>query len=165
MALIVETGQGLAAANALASLEYCTAYHALRGHAAWAAAGAADQEAAVVRASSYLCRHFRWRGQRAVSGQALAWPRRGVVDAEGREVTADQVPAAVAEACAEAALRELTASLSPDLGRGGLIRRERVAEIEVEYEPGAPGGIRVAVLEELLAPLTLSPGMLWAERG
>ncbi|MBF0374875.1 MAG: hypothetical protein HQL39_15825, partial [Alphaproteobacteria bacterium] len=64
MSLIVEDGSGLSDANAYVSLAYADGYHALRGNAAWAAAGQPARESALVRATDHLDRAFRWRGER-----------------------------------------------------------------------------------------------------
>ena len=107
MPLTVEDGTGLAEADALASLAYVDGYHVAFGNSGWSGDDSA-KEAAIRRASAYLSHSFRWKGYR-LNGrtQALAWPRTGVVDADGYDVPSDEVPDEVQQATAEVALREL----------------------------------------------------------
>jgi hypothetical protein len=156
MSLIVEDGSGLGTANSLARLDEADAYHAERGQTDWAGADESAREAALIRGSAFLCRHYSWRGYRLSPGQALCWPRMGVLDDEGWPVAADIVPPAVRRAACEAALRELSASLDPDLPRGGRIAKEKVDALEVAYSSAAPAGSVYPVINGLVAGLIRS---------
>lgn len=107
MALIVEDGTGMATAQSYVSAAVATAYHALRGNAAWALATEANQEAALVRACAALdgYGYNNWRGVRLSAAQALDWPRSGAWDKDGYPLTG--VPATLATSACEAALVEL----------------------------------------------------------
>lgn len=150
MTITVEDGTGLDDAETYISVADANTYHAARGNTTWAALSEADKEAALRRAADYLSGAYggRWKGSRATSGQALDWPRVGAV-ANGYDVSSSVVPAAVARACAELALRAASAALSPDLERG--IKRERVDVIETEYDTTSPQHTRYRAVDQLLA--------------
>ncbi len=146
MAFVVEDGSAKSDANALVSVEECTSYHQQRGNSAWVGTQA-EMEAAIVKASDHLCRTYAWRGRRVRAGQGLCWPRLAadgvspLRDGEGFALAADRVPRPVRQACCELALESLAGrELGRARERGGLVRREKVDLVEVEYGPGAPAG-------------------------
>ncbi|HWS73670.1 MAG TPA: DnaT-like ssDNA-binding protein [Quisquiliibacterium sp.] len=150
MTIIVETGAALTDAESYITVADADTYHAARGNTAWASLSTGSKEAALRKATDYMTGAYqgRWKGERATSAQALDWPRTGAV-ANGYEVASDAVPAAVARACAELALRASAADLSPDLERG--VRRERVDVIETEYDTTSPQATRYRAVDQLLA--------------
>lgn len=151
-ALVPETGAGLPDADSLASVEAADLYHADRGAAAWAALSA-DRKAQCLRlATDYMGQVYAaaWQGVRAVAGQALDWPREGVVAFETVEVLANIVPPAVANACALLALKASTAVLAPDLGQAK--KRVKVGPIETEYADYSPQSKRYLAVDRMLAP-------------
>ncbi len=108
MALTVEDGSGLSAANSYVSLEEALAYHADHGNAAWAAATTDEaRSAALVRGAAALDGMYggRWPGVRYSDLQGLDWPRSSAWDRDGYPLTG--VPAKVKAAACEAALIEL----------------------------------------------------------
>ncbi len=146
MAFVVEDGSAKSEANALVSVDECTSYHQERGNSAWSGTQA-EMEAAIVKASDHLCRAYPWRGRRVSAQQGLCWPRLAsdgvnpLLDGEGFALATDSVPSPVRQACCELALEAMTGrELGPVRERGGLVRREKVDLVEVEYEPGAPAG-------------------------
>lgn len=141
MTLTVETGAGLSSADALVSVDYATTYHAAIGNTAWASATTDAQEKAIRRATAYLDK-MPWSGLRTHGrDQALAWPRGGVIDAEGNGINNDEIPAELQQACAEVALQELSdpGSMTPTvtLASDQIAKREKIGEIEVEYSVGS----------------------------
>ena len=101
MPLIVEDGTLPAGANSFASVADADAYHAARLTAAWTDELAEVQkEAALIRASDWLNRKVMWNGRKASRSQRMAWPRSGVVTQDG-EISPDEIPAEVVEACCE----------------------------------------------------------------
>ncbi len=131
------------------------AYFAARGVRAWADAAGTARAAALLRATVYLDGAYRFAGRPADPGQALAWPRTGAADAEGRPV--EGVPARVAHACAELALAALSEDLAPPEPRGGQVLEERVGPLSVRYAPGAPAGRSFPYVDLLLRGL-VRPG-------
>lgn len=164
MTLIVETGAGLANAESYISTTDADSYHAARGNTAWADLGTEDKEAALRRASDYMTGAYRdrWKGYRATSAQALDWPRVGAV-VDGFDVPSDSVPAAVARACADLALRASAGELAPDLERG--IASQTVDVITVVYDTASPQATRYRAIDQLLAPYLAGAGALPVVRG
>ncbi len=152
MALIVETGSGRPDAESLCSVEQANAYHAAMGNAAWAAlASDAVREQLLRKATAYMRQAYgvRWQGMRAVAGQALDWPRGGVV-VDHIGIAADVVPADVANACAELALRAATKTLAPD--EKPMATRVKVGPIEREYSQGTSQAVRFRAVDDMVAP-------------
>jgi hypothetical protein len=140
MALIVEDGSIVAGANSYAALAGANAYHTARANAAWTGTDAA-KEAALIRATEFLDASYWWRGQIASEDQALRWPRSGVIDRDGREIAADDLPTQIQRATFELALIALSGALiGGDAGStstaGGAIKRVKAGSVEVEYQAG-----------------------------
>ncbi|NJB67501.1 hypothetical protein GGQ74_001141 [Desulfobaculum xiamenense] len=148
--LVVETGRVVAGANTFVTLAEANAYHEARGNAAWT--GTEDEKAvALVRAGQYL-NGLAWKGARTARANAMAWPRGGVMDAEGQEWAADEIPQAVRDAQCEAALREIEArgSLQPNLARGGQVKRKKTDVLETEYFESATPRDRFTAITDML---------------
>lgn len=108
MTLTVETGAGLSNADAYAAIATVDAYATARALTAWTGADTV-KEAAIREATVYLDTSYAWKGAIEEETQALAWPREGVTDREGREVTG--LPQRVVDACCELAVMKITAAL------------------------------------------------------
>ncbi len=121
MALIVEDGNGLATAESYVAVAAANTYHTNNGNAGWTGSDTLKEQA-LRRATRYLDGYYRarWKGFKRVYSQALEWPRYDVYDLSGYYVDPASIPAAVATATCEAALRELAVpgSLSPDVATG-----------------------------------------------
>lgn len=145
MAITVETGEGLSAADALVSVAYVDAYHTARGNTTWTGQTAAKEQA-IVRASAFLSNSYRWKGwpvkgrAHADGAQALAWPRAWVTDRYDYPVADDIVPEEVKQACAEIALREIVTpgTMTPDYTPHSRVKMERVGPLAVEYDMSRP---------------------------
>lgn len=154
MALTVEDGTGLADAESFISVADATSYHANRGNAAWAAlASDTVREQALRKATDYMEAAYRmkWAGKRVSVDQALSWPRYDVPMRDaGSYYDSDSVPAAVANACAELALRAASAELAPDVDR--LKKRVKVDVIETEYFEGGNPNTQYRAIDLMLEP-------------
>lgn len=151
MALIVETGAGLADAESYISVADATAYHAARGNSAWAAlASDTVREQLLRKATDYMEQRYgqAWKGQRVFSAQALSWPRVYVV-ANDFEVAGDIVPQAVKNACMELALKASSGELLSDVT--AVAKREKVGPIEVENFEGQSQNVRYQAVDGMLA--------------
>lgn len=139
MALIVEDGTGKPDADAFVSVEDCTAYCEAQGLTGWTSAAhspAADDEAAIRRATRWLSTTFAWKGVRLKGrGQALAFPRIDATDREGEAVPSDEVPVEIVSACCIAATyeRENPGALTPSVTMAERVKRERIDVIDTEY--------------------------------
>lgn len=155
--LIVEDGSIVADANSYVTYDYALAYHALRGNSAWAAGSELNQQYAIIRATQAVDSIYKgkWKGTPTEYGtQELEWPRQGV-EVNGVELDDDLIPASLKKAVCEAALRELAEanSMTPDLDRGGEIKRVKADTVEVEYMDGANSTTTFTAIDGLLADL------------
>ena len=155
--LIVEDGSIVADANSYIAYDYALAYHSLRGNSAWAAASDADQQYAIIRATQAVDSIYKgkWKGTPTEYGtQELEWPRSGVT-VGSTSIDDDVIPVAIKKAVCEAALRELASpgSMTPDLDRGGEIKRVKADVVEVEYMDGANSTTTFTAIDGLLADL------------
>lgn len=157
MPIVVEDGTGKADAEAYVSVANCTAYCAARGLAF--TGSTAHQEQAIVRATQWIDARYRgrWQGYRRHGrDQALDWPRLEVIDDNAREaIDGDELPVEIVDATCEAAARELAVpnSLSPDLRRGGAVKRYKAGSVEVEYSASASPETVYRKIDDILAPL------------
>jgi hypothetical protein len=168
MTLVVEDGTGKSNANAYVSVADADARHTLLGNTAWTGA-TATKEAAIARATAYMEQAYRSRwvglprhprsalGTSQVTPQALSWPRWDVW-VDGYPVDVNSVPAEVANACADLALKALSAELNVDLARA--VVRKKIGPLETEYDRNSPQSIRYRAIDMALAPyLKGSPAM------
>jgi hypothetical protein len=164
MALLVEDGSGLPAAQSYCSVAEATAYHSARGNAAWEALDSEVQEQCLVKASAYMVGEYRmrWAGSRLTEEQALDWPRSLVPrrDAPTSGYYAnDAVPQEVKDACASLALRASTAALHKDQTQ----RKSSVTvgPISTTYEAGSKIATTYSDVEAVLKPmLSTSAGQI-----
>lgn len=157
MALTVEDGTGLAAADSYISLTDADTYFTNHGSpAVWTGASDPQQEAALRFATAWLDGQYTWVGLVKTSTQALAWPRIGGYDSEGRAVDEASVPRRVKEAVCEVALAHLGSALNAALERGGAVKREQVGAIAVEYMDWAPSEAVMPFVSRLVKGLTAS---------
>jgi hypothetical protein len=107
---VVEDGSGKSDANSYCSVVDATTYNNnVNQSTTWENATTSEQENALIVGTQYLDIEYarRWRGMKASSTQALAWPRAGGSDDDGYTIDSDVVPEKLKDACAELALRVL----------------------------------------------------------
>ena len=155
--LIVEDGSVVANANSYITYDYADSYHSLRGNTAWASGAVLDKQYAIIRATQAIDSLYKtkWKGEQSDYGtQELEWPRQGVY-VNSTEIDDDVIPTAIKKAVCEGALRELAESgvLTPDLDRGGEIKRVKADTVEVEYMEGANSSTTLTAIDGLLADL------------
>ena len=158
MTLIVEDGSGKSDSESYISVADASNYHTVRGNTAWAAlATDALREAALRKATDFMRQAYRsrWQGYKVNEDQALDWPRYDV-EVEGYAIDSDIVPTEIKNACAELALRASAADLNPDLTQG--VAREKVGQIEVEYDKASPQFTRYRAIDALLSPYLKAGG-------
>ena len=118
MALTVENGTGLAGADAYISLTEFKLFCSNRNYR-WEDYEDFQIEASIRTATGWIDTYQRYKAVRLVPEQALEFPRSGLTDWSGYEVTG--VPARVKQACAELAFKGLSEPLYQDLERGGMV--------------------------------------------
>ena len=118
MAFLVETGTGIAGANAYESVANIDTHHADRGTTNWTDFTTAEKEQAIVRATDYIDKRYgrRFVGVRSSKGQGLEWPRLSAFDQDGFLLSdVDAIPRQLLKAVAEYALRAAVCGiLAPD---------------------------------------------------
>lgn len=163
MALI--TTPGAEDAESYASIETINAYAVKHGASfpitgedgPGTAAAIAAAEAAARRATAWIDGTYgpRFIGAPVAASQALEWPRSDAAY-RGEDLPTDTIPRQIVESMCEAAIRELAEPgiMSPDMDRGGRVKRERVeGVIDVEYMDGAPVATTFTVIDGKLAAL------------
>jgi hypothetical protein len=158
MALITEDGTGRSDAESFASVADADTYFGNRGITNWSSLVTAEKEQALRRATDYMVQayRFRWSGCRVRDTQALDWPRYLVprldvgIGGTFSYYDSDVVPAEVARACCELAVRAAAGELAADLGPP--VVREKVGPLETEYLPGARQSTKYLAVEMLLKP-------------
>lgn len=162
MALVVEDGTGLSSAESYVTVADFASYHAARGKPDLDDDDEAA-EAALRRATAYIDGRYRarWPGYRTHGrSQALAWPRRAVIDGEGNAVADDEVPSELIAATCEAAARELASpgALLPD-SDGTRIVSETVGPISTTWaDDGYRSLPEIPVIDRLVANLLTGSG-------
>ena len=117
-------------------------------------------EAAIRRAVRYLD-NMPWKGLTSEGrDQELEWPRQGVVDEEGHSIASNEIPREVIFAQHRLAYAELEESgvLDAVFVPGQSVRREKVGELEVEYN--APAGTREAARATVAMAMDVIDGLL-----
>jgi hypothetical protein len=137
MTLIVEDGTGLANADALISTEFADAIHDDHGNVTWETHDQLEKEAAIRNASTFLTYSLVWAGWPSNERtQALSFPRTGLWDADGYDVSSDAVPKEVQRATAFLALFDADnagAITTPNFEYNKTLIRKRIGPIEKEY--------------------------------
>lgn len=139
-------------------------YWSNRNNSTWSAALTADKEKALREATQYIDGAFTFIGVLTDDDQPLAWPRSSALVQSGnfknKLYGVNEIPARLKDANAEMALEALSARLKPVQERGGLIKREQVDVVEVEYMDFAPSGKAFDFVAMILKPLTINKNRL-----
>ena len=134
MALVVEDGSGKSNANTYISQSDATTYFTNHDDpTAWSGLSSSLKDAALLYATVTLDGMWDFIGTVTTSTQALAWPRDGVWDEEGRNLAADTVPQRIKDAECELALLHTSNPLNASYARSGAIEEERVGPILTRY--------------------------------
>jgi hypothetical protein len=158
MSLIVENGSGLANAESYISVADADIYHSNRGNADWASLTTTAKEQSLRKATDYIEQVYRLRflGYRHTEAQALSFPRDEVQRKDFTYLNQfsfypnDVVPVEVAYACADLGLRSSAGDLAADIER--IVKKEKVASLEVEYDNTKPAYTKYRAIDNLLAP-------------
>ena len=150
MSLIVEDWSGVEDANGYITVAYFKAYHDARGNDYSAFTDPDDIEVAIVKATDYMEILYAdlWKGAVSTDATTLQLPRSFLYDRKGTLV--EDWPSDIQKACAEYAVRALSAELMPDpvalSDSNNLVRKttEKVGPIEesIEYSVGSQRNVR-----------------------
>ena len=118
MAFTLETGTGIAGANAYVDVAYVDTHHLDRGNSAWDDFTTVEKQQSIIRGTEYIDKRFgiKFRGVRVSKEQGLEWPRLSAFDADGFLLSGvDDLPRQLEKAAAEYALRAaICGTLAPD---------------------------------------------------
>lgn len=127
---------GGSTSNAYVTVDGATALLTARlDTAAWLAADATDQAAALMWATDLLDTQVVWYGHPTTLTQALAWPQTGQIDHMGRPIPMDVIPAQVQRATATYALLllEEEQAASSTTVDAGTIKSRKVGDLTITY--------------------------------
>lgn len=152
MALIVETGEGLANAESLVDLPFLKSFASSRGHIISTDDAVLEQQ--LRKANDYIFSiEGGLKGVRATAGQSLPFPRRGLY-AYGTEVAHDIVPLAVAWAVCQLVVEGIDALPSSD---GRIVASETVGPISTTYaQSGTLSSPSLPRVETFLKPFLIT---------
>lgn len=166
MALVVETGAGVANAESYASVAEATAYLAARGDTVWAALALAKQEGNLRNATEYMQGMYggRWLGLRSTLTQALDHPRQDIPVADVKNAvgttayyTATELLSVVKAACIVLALKANDGPLAADMSRA--LVQDTVGPITQKWDKGSSQRVRYVAVDAMLRPF-LKPATL-----
>ena len=151
MTIVVGTDVYLSVANA-------NTYWSNKNNTVWSNASTVEKEAALREATQYIDSAYTFIG-RQKTDNVLAWPRYNATIHKGNfagiSYDSTTIPPQIEDACAELALEALSARLVAVADRGGLVKREKIDVIEVEYLDFAPSGKSYSFVSMLLKPLII----------
>jgi hypothetical protein len=137
-------------------------YWSDRANTAWGVLSTASKEAYCRKAAEWLDRNFKWRGSRATDAQRLQWPRLNAYDDDGFAIGATDAPWQVKEAAAIIAdlYRGGVVDLEGVVSNSGLVKRQKVDVVEIEYETQMRGQATVSHVYQLLRPVCMGTELL-----
>lgn len=132
---IVKTA-GAADADSYADISDGDAYHAAHtAYDTWDGYSDEQQCRALKMATRLLDQWFVWHGDVAYSGQALLWPRDGVIGPNGYEEDSSAIPRLIVEATCELARQLIMADRTADSDmEAQKLTRVKAGAVEVEFK-------------------------------
>lgn len=150
------TTVGGATSDSYGTLAEADLYHVNRGNTDWSGT---DSERArkLRRGAAALDARYRhlWKGYKASSGQALAWPRDAMTDDDGNLLSASSIPSAVKHAQFEMA-RAVASDMTVDAPNS--IERVKAGSVEVEFAGGPRQRTILSFVDELMRPYIVAGG-------
>lgn len=138
--LVIEDGTGLTNADSYIDVIFADAYFLKRGITQWDAL--TNQESLIIRAMDYIENNYSYKGTKLVSTQALQFPR--LIDGE------TVYPIALKNSVCELALKSNDEDLLADTDKTTI--REKVGDLEIEYDPNQDNIKSFNYVNKLLAP-------------
>lgn len=128
---------GGANADSYGTLAEADAYFAARETGNWDGSDS-NKEMALRKATDWLDLVYvgKWKGVKATSTQARAWPRYSVIDADGYSIDSETIPRNLKYAQFEAA-KLIAGGTEMQTTINRAVKSEEIGEISVEYMDGA----------------------------
>lgn len=124
--------------------------------ASWAAISDSDKEKALITATRMLDRQV-WAGSKTSDAQALQWPRSGVTDAYGNEVSSASVPSQIIDANCELALALYTnSSVETDKNTSTNAKYIKAGSAAIAFFRPLRGGRFPTIIQELVGQFLTS---------
>jgi len=144
--LVIENGQGLENSESYVDVAYVNAYFLKRGNTEWDLIE--NKEACIIKAMDYFESSYLFKGEKLNPNQSLAFPRliNGVVE----------FPTRIKSAICELALKAGSEVLLSDTTQ--MVKREKVGELEVEYDTNDSQMVNYNFVFNLIAPWLNSSG-------
>lgn len=156
MALVVGTDSYLSIADA-------DTYWLDRNNSTWSSATTPEKEKALREATQFIDGAYTFIGEQKTDN-VLAFPRHSVEVVSGNFTgvyyDSETIPPQIKNATAELGLECLNARLRPSQERGGMVKREKVDVIEVEYSDFAPSQKSYDFVTMILKPLLRGGGQI-----
>lgn len=146
MALVVENGEGLEDAESLVSVAYYLDYCAKRGYDTTATDGKEEEFLRV--ANEFFYSNYSFKGELFKSTQSMPFPR--IINYEY------VFPQRIKNAICELVLKLPNGSLLEDTEQR--VKREKVGELEVEYDTNDSQSVKYNFVFNLIAPWLNSNG-------
>lgn len=162
MALEVEDGTGKANAESYNSVAELDTYFTANGApTAWATAATADKERHARIATRWMDEQWTWRGTISypATPQALAFPRTGVTDDQGRVYSSTAVPGPIKTLHAEVVRLSVESKLqTTEIKRGGLVQSVTAGPVSKTFASHADWRSLYPYLDKIAKPLTGAAG-------
>ena len=124
-------------------------YNERVGNDAWGEIGdtTASKDQALAVATDYL-QQLNYKGTITNTSQELNWPRKNVVDKEGREIPDDVIPQQLKDACAELAYIHACVTDITDQVTGSA-RQLKAGKLTIDYNQSDQAGISIKIKKML----------------
>jgi hypothetical protein len=151
MAIIVETGEVVSGANSYVSEADLTSFATSRGVTL-----SGDEEELLIKAMDYI-ESLSYRGVKKTRDQGLQWPR-AYVYIDSYYLNNDVIPEELKKGLMQTAIA-IDTGVGPQVTIGRKTKREKVGELEVEYEASSVTNSLDVKIKGFLWKLLNSGGM------
>lgn len=120
-------------------------------HGEWDKITDDDIKKAAILWATRILNHFKWMGSPTTEVQALAWPRSGIYDMDGRAQDEDFLPRWFELACAELTYQLAVGDLLNDTGTEGF-SQIKIGPIDLSIDPADRPNIIPDYIKDAISP-------------
>jgi len=162
IAFVVEDGTGKADATSYVTVEEADDINALNIHnnTAWAALTLTQKQNLLIYSSKAVDARTRWKGERTKLTQGLEWPRAGVKDAHGNNLSNAAVPFNVRMAVVEFAKWNATTDRIAVDRPDSVLQEVKVDTITVKFADASANALSQYELPEIVVDLLRGYGSI-----